>query len=364
MSANTRQIRPLTGVRGVAAIFVVIYHFSFVNSPFPRADNELLGRGYLAVDLFFLLSGMVMAMRQVSSMAAGSPASRYVFFIKSRIARIYPLYFVILIYLLLTAFVNYVFAQVPFPPLWSGAVILANLFLVQSWGALHSIGWVSWSLSAEMAAYVLFPVLFAIAFHRTRPIPYLLAVVCTMLLCIAAIHDPVNAEYCFGYLDVFQATDIRPVLRCVAGFTFGLLAYRVGQVRWVKRLISANMTFICVLIASVASFYLGFHDLIVYLGLFMLVLCCYGNSTASNAVFGNRVIHFLGVVSYSLYLVHPRFYRWVPVVAAWTRAHFGEYAALVYHALPFLPIIAVAYCLYRFVEVPGGRYTRKLLGLS
>lgn len=55
MSSDFREICPLTGVRGAAAIFVVAYHFSYVASPFPRGDSPFLGRGYLAVDLFFML---------------------------------------------------------------------------------------------------------------------------------------------------------------------------------------------------------------------------------------------------------------------------------------------------------------------
>lgn len=81
-------------------------------------------------------------------------------------------------------------------------------------------------------------------------------------------------------------------------------------------------------------------------------------------VFGNRVIHFLGLISYSLYLVHPQFYRFIPAAVTWTRAYFGDFGATVYHGLPFLPVIAIAYCSYRFIEIPGGMCTKRLLGLA
>ena len=364
MSADAREIRPLTGIRGVAAIAVMIYHFSFIASPFPSSDSNVLGRGYLAVDLFFLLSGMVMAIRQMSALAAGSDASQYFHFLKRRIARIYPLYFVVLILMLLTAAGNQLSGSETFPPRWSGMVILSNLFLVQNWGLFVAIGWVSWSLSSQVAAYVLFPVLFAVCFHRIRTVSYVSAILAAMLLCIAAMRDPADASHHYGYLDVYRSINFKPLLRCIAGFTFGLLAYRLAQVAFVKALISGNVLFIGIVLATMASLYLGLHDLIVYVGLVLLVLCCYGNSKASNVMFGNRILCFLGLISYSLYLVHGAFYRFIPAVSAWTREQFGEFAAPVYHVLPFLPVIALAYCSYRLIELPGRRYAEIVLGLT
>jgi len=81
-------------------------------------------------------------------------------------------------------------------------------------------------------------------------------------------------------------------------------------------------------------------------------------------VFGNRVIHFLGVVSYSIYLVHERFMRFIPKIYDFSNAHFGGLASIVYHVAPFVALIAVAYCLYRFIEVPGRSFAKTLLGLN
>ena len=55
------EIRALTGIRGIAACFVVIYHFYFgvLNK---GSAGVILSHGYMAVDLFFVLSGFVMAL--------------------------------------------------------------------------------------------------------------------------------------------------------------------------------------------------------------------------------------------------------------------------------------------------------------
>ena len=62
MSDATR-IRGLDGLRGLAAIAVMLFHFNLFFLPQAQIDHVVpfVGRAYLAVDLFFLLSGFVMA---------------------------------------------------------------------------------------------------------------------------------------------------------------------------------------------------------------------------------------------------------------------------------------------------------------
>lgn len=73
-------------LRGLAAIAVMLRHY-----PWPGHDVPILPSSFLAVDLFFLLSGYVLAAtyepRLLGSMSAGN-------FMKRRLARMYPLYFV------------------------------------------------------------------------------------------------------------------------------------------------------------------------------------------------------------------------------------------------------------------------------
>ena len=86
------DIRSLTGLRGVAAWWVVLYHF---NELLPVSvhgwPTALLGRGYLAVDLFFILSGFIIAYNYLDGFSAFDPR-KYLHFLGVRIARIYPLH--------------------------------------------------------------------------------------------------------------------------------------------------------------------------------------------------------------------------------------------------------------------------------
>ena len=86
------EIRPLTGVRGVAASVVMLYHYFLDNHDF----SVRIGRQYLAVDLFFVLSGFVMAL-SYGHLFGGrvSPATYGGFLIKRLWVGFYPLLVVV-----------------------------------------------------------------------------------------------------------------------------------------------------------------------------------------------------------------------------------------------------------------------------
>src|SRR5215210_2241655 len=80
-------IRPvyhsLNGLRGLAALIVVLFHAAAL------IGTQLAPGGYLAVDLFFILSGFVIAHAYDHRFAEGlGPLA----FIRYRIIRFYPLY--------------------------------------------------------------------------------------------------------------------------------------------------------------------------------------------------------------------------------------------------------------------------------
>src|ERR1700712_3003224 len=89
------DIRALTGVRGVAAAVIVVYHFGDVQlSTGGTADYFRIPFGYLLVDLFFMLSGFVMALTYRHAFDKPSLGTFANFMLK-RVARLYPAYFVI-----------------------------------------------------------------------------------------------------------------------------------------------------------------------------------------------------------------------------------------------------------------------------
>ncbi|MGE0829924.1 MAG: acyltransferase family protein, partial [Hyphomonadaceae bacterium] len=74
----------LDGLRGIAAVAVLLRHFGSAAGPVRLPES------YLAVDLFFLLSGFVLAHAYEQRLRAGMS---FWDFLKARFIRLYPLYF-------------------------------------------------------------------------------------------------------------------------------------------------------------------------------------------------------------------------------------------------------------------------------
>jgi peptidoglycan/LPS O-acetylase OafA/YrhL len=90
-----QEIQSLTPLRGIAAIWVICFHYMVVYFSFHTEQfSWVLNKGYLAVDMFFILSGFVLShvyWRTFTSDAADH-AKGYRNFIGARIARLYPLH--------------------------------------------------------------------------------------------------------------------------------------------------------------------------------------------------------------------------------------------------------------------------------
>ena len=89
--SRRREIRSLTGLRGIAALWVVVHHALYIARP--RGPFwTLIYHGYLAVDLFFVLSGYVIAMNYAERSELRIHLGDVVAFLCKRFARTYPLY--------------------------------------------------------------------------------------------------------------------------------------------------------------------------------------------------------------------------------------------------------------------------------
>ena len=137
------EVRALTGLRGVAALLVALYHIN-PNLIAPTAAGRFVGKGYLWVDLFFVLSGFLLAMNYASRFAGGWKLGAWLDFLLHRIARIYPLYLVLVVASVGYSLLLYggFHATAPPPALalpQPARDVAANLLMVQSWGLGESI---------------------------------------------------------------------------------------------------------------------------------------------------------------------------------------------------------------------------------
>ncbi len=296
------EIKPLTGVRGLAAFMVMLYHIQWharQNQDSTFLDTLPLNWGYLCVDLFFVLSGFVLALRYSEDFKNGCVWPRYASFMVNRIARIYPVYFVVTAIFYAKWLVN-ISGVHDFE--LSAYDLIANFLLIHSWGlGAHIMVGNSWSVSTELLAYSLFPLLIYIAFSRWVWLQVLASVVGIFMVAVSSQGE-------MGPLDVVNLDahkySFLPALRCLGEFCLGLGAYRLSQNSACRRLMSGDGAVLVTLALLIGLLAIPGSDVAVVLVIPFLIISLYYNSRASAVLFGNRVIYHLGLISYSLYLWH------------------------------------------------------------
>jgi len=145
------SIDALTGLRFFAASYIIIFHTGLAAATLQHHIPLLprfLSNGYLAVTLFFVLSGFILAYNYRGRIAGTGKAFR---FLEARLARIWPAY--------LFSLLCSCWPTSHIPPL---KVALATIFMVQCWNPLHpefgnSWNFVCWTLSVEIFFYLVFP---------------------------------------------------------------------------------------------------------------------------------------------------------------------------------------------------------------
>ena len=171
VSRHTRDIRSLTSSRFVAALWVLLLHFTNSLSVDLDVMTSFFEFGQLGVDFFFILSGFILTHIYFEEMKDGH--FHYGFFLQRRLARIYPLHFVtflaVVCYVVAGRLMGVGFSD---PDAYAVSEIPANLLLVHGWG-LGRMSWnyLSWSVSAEWFAYLLFPLLtWILLLHQRDPV--------------------------------------------------------------------------------------------------------------------------------------------------------------------------------------------------
>ncbi|KUI28586.1 acyltransferase [Mycobacterium sp. GA-2829] len=172
------EIKALSGLRIVAAVWVVLFHFRPVLAQaapdFSTAMAPLLDCGAQGVDLFFILSGFVLTWNYLERMGQSWSTRATVRFLWLRLARVWPVYLVTMhlaaAWIIFTRNVGHV----PSPAVdqLTATSYLRQLLLVQLWFEPYFDGtsWdgPAWSISAEWLAYLLFGVLVLVIYRVAR----------------------------------------------------------------------------------------------------------------------------------------------------------------------------------------------------
>jgi len=290
------EIRALTGLRGIAALYVIILHYF---APLPLTTHLLcfLGHGYLAVDLFFTLSGFVLALNYADRFASRFDISGYVTFLCRRFGRIYPLY----LFSLLAATILVERGLLPLYGRSISATFWSNLFLIQNWGNWASMDFPAWSISVEWCAYLLFPLLLKLPTRSVRGM-WSVALLCTLSLCGVTLFSYTHAGWP-KLLD--KGSGFPSLVRCVTEFSLGIVAFRISFTPFGEQLKNNFGAPASVLLGILVLLAFRGTDLVLALLFPWLIISLTGRVTPLSRFLGCKPIEYLGLLSFSLYLIHP-----------------------------------------------------------
>ncbi|SFO21228.1 acyltransferase [Sphingomonas sp. OK281] len=343
--APVHELRALTGVRGIAAWFVVLYHIRLSVAGLHGGLRDVFAKGYLAVDFFFLLSGFVIWLTWSDRLRTGGWAC-IPRFLQKRIARIWPLHLVTLAAAVALALLlratgrsdpQFVFPELPL-----------HVLLLQNWGFTHQLAWndPAWSISAELGAYLLFPLLVMTVDWRRLPSWGLLTIAGGLLV---GLHLAMDAST--------LGTDIPRygLLRCLMEFTTGSIVCALW-LRWR----SASRAPVCAALVAVlvaGCWIAGAPETLVVPALFATVLLVLALTAGKPAnPFELRWTHYLGEISYATYLSH--FILWKAFKLAFVSDATAVSPAKI--ALYLCLVLLASIALYHLIERPAQRWLNRL----
>jgi peptidoglycan/LPS O-acetylase OafA/YrhL len=375
MTEPRPTIKPLTGIRIVAALWVVLFHLSGnIFYAYPEWEDWLapiIRHGDLGVDLFFALSGYILSYNYAARMGGRLERRTAVAFWWARVARVWPVFALTLVWA--TAYHGYLLARGVTDPVapksFTVGSFLRQITLTALWTEPDldrvMFNGPSWSVSAEAFAYLLFPVA-VLAYARagralSRRVLVVLAVLAVTPISVVVLATDTLFP-AWGWL-----------LRIVCGFTSGALMYQAQRDlepsdrlrRW------ASHAALALVGLFVAGLYVSWHTghghlapimapvFVVLIGLFAV-----GDRHLARLL-ATRPFVTGGAASYSVYMVHMLIIE--PVVGAewewgWLTPD-TEPARVVWLVLPVVVSLA-GYALWRWFEEPARRALRRARPLS
>jgi peptidoglycan/LPS O-acetylase OafA/YrhL len=323
------QVKALDGLRGLAALMVMVSHFNLMVPRFLHGAAR--DSGHAGVMIFFLLSGFLMGLLYL-----GQPPGRHAAaqFLVRRGARVIPLYLAVVLASVVVVAVGPQRAWVYDVGRWD--TLLSHLLLIRGEGVL-------WTVPLEIQFYLLVPLIW-LAYARAPRIT-----LGGLLVAIVAIY--------LARL-VYTAPDHSQLARMMVGLPYFLAGLVLSRCiapsaggRWWDALFVAAAGGTLLLypavmpaqVVGVAEHWLSPVSLV----LVSLLLVASVRSRLAERILGSRPLRFLGRISYGIYLLH------FVVIANLIRFTPLQPKIYLLFALSLAVVIAAAYAAHLLIERPA-----------
>lgn len=334
-------------MRGLAAILVVFFHFrSFLDNVYVQKDlgSILFGAGAFGVDLFFMISGFIIALSTERSSTAG-------IFVVRRFFRIYPAFIVVFIIGATT-----VYSSFPANELLRSVFFIHQNYSLAAPGFGFNILGPAWTLSYEIYFYFIFVISMSVN-HKYRTLITALLISSSIFMLQLYFNKNVSISANTS-LNISESNPLYSLARFCSSpilleFIFGMFFYELQKrIKW--DLSQRDATTIFLISTGVfISLYFSRNNYIFGLtgfGLWSIILI-FGMLTYDKCVgFGeNIVLNFLGDISYSIYLSH---YVVIKALETYRPEWWVSIDGISRFIAATTICISVAILLYRFVETP------------
>ena len=354
-----RRIYSHTGLRGVAAMCVCLWHLLLPDSSkgcFYQAFYKYLNWAGEAVDLFFILSGFVLCWVYCTNSGSVKWGNYFV----ARAGRIIPLYYLTTVICIPVAIYSYIKHGSTYVGSDFSITLFLNAIMVTGIisGMAHTINMPAWSISVEVFCYIaIFPA-FACTYKYIKNKNYGL-----MLSIIIMLLSTYGLSLCYGFspLKVLHwQWEYVWLCRGIFGFMAGCFLCAVYNISFMYRP-SALLIDVIVLV-SIIVFILSLLDYVswtyrIYVFPFIVFFSAYDKGV--SAIFlKNSLLQWLGERSYSIYLWH------MPVIFLQIYVCYllkvNSHRSLVLSLFMLASILTISELSYRYFEYPCREYIRNV----
>jgi peptidoglycan/LPS O-acetylase OafA/YrhL len=372
---RTGEIKALSGLRIIAAVWVVLFHFRPLLEQaapgFRSALAPVLNCGAQGVDLFFILSGFVLTWTYLERMGPSWSTRATLHFLWLRLARVWPVYLVTLhlaaAWIIVTLNVGHVPSKVA--DQLTATSYVRQVLLTQLWFQPFFDGssWdgPAWSISAEWLAYLLFGLLVLVIFRiaratRARGL---------LWLALAASLPPLLLMLATGHFYTPWSWLPRIVMQFTAGALACAAVHKLQLSDRARR--GAGYLSLLLLVAIVGILYvLDAHPIttisdssglvdVLFVPLVVTLAIAIG---AVPGFLSTRPMVYLGHISFSLYMVHELVHTaWNWAVEQFELALTPTWGSKLVVAGLIALAVGGAMALYHLVEEPARRWMRSML---
>jgi peptidoglycan/LPS O-acetylase OafA/YrhL len=300
-----RKFEQIDALRFFAILGVVCIHWPWIGQGLCRKMDS----GIKGVDLFFVISGFLITLGLIRSKNAehGAGTSLYKFYIR-RFLRIFPVYYLTLI--ALWFFDNHMVADA----FWWHIFYVSNFYNIKING-FASAGYL-WSLSVEEQFYLVWP--FIILFLNKKWLPTAMAISVILSLAVKTYWQFQSAHTWIAYFHPLGALDAF----AVGGILSYLYYYHQDKLkaalynRYVIAAVFAQF-FLCLLSLKTNYSFIYFIGIRTFYGIFCawwIGRAVFGFDGVIGKVLDNKVLKYIGTISYSIYLFHtavPDMFDWL-----------------------------------------------------